>query len=63
MPWSTKQRKLFHEAAEHPAVAREHEMSSGEARKLADEADKLKKEGKEKKASFVDLRPTLWNGL
>lgn len=31
-------------------------MSGGEAGKLADEANKLKKEGKEKKASFIDLR-------
>lgn len=57
MPFSDKQRKLFHAADEDPEVAREHGMSHRTAGKLADEADKLAKEGKEKKASFIDLEP------
>lgn len=58
MPYTEKQRKLFNAAAHDPEIARERGMSGGEAGKLADEANKLKKEGKEKQASFIDLRPT-----
>lgn len=56
MPWSDAQRKLFHAAEENPEVAREHGIGRDEARKLADEADKLKKEGKETKKGIIDLR-------
>jgi hypothetical protein len=54
-PWSESQRRLFNAAAHDKDIAEEHGMSDKEARKLADEANKLKKEGREKKASFVDL--------
>jgi hypothetical protein len=61
MPWTPDQRRLFHEAEENANVAREHGIGQREAGKLADEADKLKREGKEKpaKKSFVDLRDVL----
>ena len=48
MPFTEKQRKLFHAAEEDPAVARERGMSGHEAKKLAGEADKLKSEDREK---------------
>ena len=57
MPFTPKQRRLFHEVEENPDAAERHGMSQTEGGKLAREADKLKKEGKEKKASFIDLRP------
>lgn len=56
MPYTPEQRRLFHAAAESKEVAREHGMPQGEAKKLADEADKLKKDGKEKAAGFIDMR-------
>jgi hypothetical protein len=60
MPFTEAQRKLFHVAQEDKDVAREHGMAPGEARRLADEADRLKREGREKKASgFIDLKPAL----
>lgn len=62
MPYTKEQRKLFHSAASSPEVAREHGMTQGEARTLAGEADKLKTEGREKKASFIDLRPVFERG-
>lgn len=49
MPWTAAQRRLFH-ASEDPEVAREHGLAPGEARKLADEADKLAREGHERRA-------------
>jgi len=55
MPYTKDQRKLFNAAAHDPSIAREHGMSNKEAEKLADEADKLKKEGKEKASSFIDF--------
>jgi hypothetical protein len=55
LPYTEKQRALFNAAAHNKDIARERGMSGGEAGKLADEANKLKKEGKEKKASFIDL--------
>lgn len=58
MPYTEEQRKLFHEAAENPDVARQHGLSRREAQKLADEADRLAREGREKKAS-IDLEPIL----
>lgn len=57
MPYTPKQQRFFHEAAEHPDVAREHGISRDEAGKLADEADRLAREGKTKKASILDLTP------
>ncbi len=58
MPFTEKQRRLFHAEAEkeHPDG-----MSHRTAEKLADEADRLKKEGKEKRPieksdNFIDLR-------
>lgn len=48
MPFTKKQREFFHVADENSEVAREHGMEGGEARKLADEADKLRKQGKER---------------
>ena len=57
MPWTKQQRKLFNAAAHDPEIAREHDISGREADKLADEANRLKKEGKEKHSSFIDLRP------
>ena len=57
-PWTPSQRRLFHSAEENPEVAEEHGISHREAGKLADEADKLAREGKEKKeksSSFIDL--------
>jgi hypothetical protein len=62
MPYTEQQRKLFHAAEENPEVAREHGMSRREAGKLADEADRLKRQGREKAAKgigFVDLTPVL----
>ena len=48
--------------SESPEVAREHGTSTREAHRLADEADRLAGEGKEKKPKagaigFIDLRP------
>ena len=50
-PYTAGQRRLFHSAEENPEVAREHGLTHGEAGKLADEADRLKKKGKEKKSA------------
>lgn len=56
MPYDSKQRRLFNAAAHDPKIAREHGMSGGEATKLANEANKLKKKGEEKASShFEDL--------
>lgn len=58
MPYTEQQRRLFNAAAHDKDIAERHGMSHGEAEDLADEANRLKKEGKEKpekKASFVDL--------
>jgi hypothetical protein len=57
MPYTKEQRALFHAAEEDPEIAQEHGMSQREAGKLADEADKLKKKGREKHSSFIDLAP------
>lgn len=56
MPYTEKQRKLFHAAEENAEVAQEHGMSHSEARKLADEADE-KPVKKPVKKGFVDLKP------
>jgi hypothetical protein len=64
VPWTEEQRKLFNAAAGNKEIARQHGLAPGEARTLADEANKLKGENKEKKASdievpmgVIDLRP------
>lgn len=51
MPYTASQRKLFNAAAHDKKIAREHGMSSKEAKKLANEANKLAGEGKEKPSS------------
>ena len=48
MPYTAAQRRLFHEMAEDESVAREHGTSQREAGKLAEEADRLKRQGREK---------------
>jgi len=60
MPYTDEQRRLFNAAAHDPDIARQHGMTRGEADKLAAEANKLKKEGREKSAksigaSMIDL--------
>lgn len=62
MPWTEKQRRLFNAADHDPEIARENGMSGREAGHLSDEANKLKRMGKERKAvkSFVDLSD-IWN--
>lgn len=67
MPYTKEQRALFNAAANDPEIAREHGMSHREAGELADEANKLKKEGHEKRAStndssFIDLAPVFAEG-
>jgi hypothetical protein len=57
MPYTKEQRKLFNAAAHDPDIAEHHGMSGKDADKLADEANKLKKEDKEKRSSFIDLEP------
>ena len=64
MPFTEKQRRLFNSADENPEVAREHGMSGRTAGKLADEADRLRKEGRERPAvkavlpeGVIDLSP------
>ena len=59
MPWTEGQRKLFNAAAHDPEIAREHGMSRRKAGRLADEANKLKNEGKEKASAVkaIDLTP------
>jgi hypothetical protein len=67
MPWTPEQRRLFNAAAHDKDVAREHGMSGSEARKLADEANELKGEGKERPSKkalvgiFSDLTK-VWRG-
>jgi hypothetical protein len=66
MPWTEKQRRLFDAAAHDPAIAREHGLTPAGAGKLADEANRMKREGREKPArkaepplppGVVDLSP------
>lgn len=68
MPWTEKQRRLFDAAAHDPAIAREHGLTPAGAGKLADEANRMKREGREKPArkaepplppGVVDLSPVL----
>lgn len=59
VPYTAQQRKLFHAAEDDPEVARQRGISRQEAGQLADEADKLAREGKERKPvkakGFIDL--------
>jgi hemerythrin-like domain-containing protein len=58
VPYTPSQRRLFHAMAEDADVAREHGTSRKKARKLAEEADELAREDKEKKeksAGYIDL--------
>ena len=48
MPWTEEQRKLFNAAAHDKEIAEQHGMTQAGARKLADEANRLSSEGKEK---------------
>ncbi len=48
MPYTPAQRRLFHEIAENPDAARRHGVSRKEGQRLASEADKLAREGREK---------------
>jgi len=65
MPYTEKQRKLFNAEANDPGIAREHGTSGREARRLADEANKFKGEGRERKPvgkadlpeGVIDLAP------
>ena len=68
MPWTPAQRRLFHETAENPDAARRHGMTRREGGKLAEEADRLAREGREKPVrkadpplppGVVDLSPVL----
>jgi hypothetical protein len=62
MPFTEKQRRLFNAADHDPEIARENGMDGREAGHLSDEANKLKKQGKERPAvkSFIDLSG-IWN--
>ena len=51
MPYTKEQRALFNAAANDPQIAERHGMSHKEARRLANEANKLKGEGREKKSA------------
>jgi len=59
VPYTEKQRRLFHELEENPDARKRHGVSREEAGKLADEADDYARRGKEKpakkSASFIDL--------
>jgi hypothetical protein len=61
MPYTPAQRRLWHELDENPAARREHGVSGDEAHRLANEADDLAREGREKKpkqsakSNFIDL--------
>lgn len=59
MPYTKKQRAYFHYLDENPEAAREHGTKPAEAHRLASEADRLAREGRERKpvrkATFIDL--------
>lgn len=60
MPYTDDQRRLFHELVENEDARKRHGVSRKEAQKLADEADKYAREGKEKPSKkagegFIDL--------
>jgi hemerythrin-like domain-containing protein len=60
VPYTAAQRRLFNAMAHNKDIAAEHDTSESAARKLAEEADRLKREGKEKKASVIDLTPVFY---
>lgn len=55
MPYTAEQRRLFHLMAEDDEVAEQHGTSQKEARKLAQEADDLAREGREKPAKKASI--------
>jgi len=60
VPYTEKQRRLFHALEESPDARKRHGVSEEEARRLADEADDLARRGKERKpvkkaAGYIDL--------
>ena len=57
MPYTDAQRRLFHEMEENPDAARRHGVSRDEAGKLADEADRLAREGRTKDAATTKFDP------
>ena len=60
MPYTEKQRALFHAVASDPEVADRNGISRRTGARLAGEADELTKEGRERKPvkkAFIDLRP------
>ncbi len=65
MPYTEKQRRLFHALEESPDARRRHDVNEDEARKLANEADDYARRGQEKKpvkkaTSFIDLS-SIWS--
>jgi hypothetical protein len=61
IPYTPAQRKLFNAMANDPAIAEEHGVTRRRAGELAAEANKLKREGKEKANALspppIDLEP------
>ena len=57
MPWTPKQRALFHEVEENSDAARRHGMTRAEGSRLAREADKLAREGTEKRPAAKSALP------
>lgn len=58
MPFTEKQRKMFNAASHDAGVAEKFHMGDGEASDLASEANRLKKEGKERDPVGKAGRPT-----
>lgn len=62
-PWTPAQRRLFNAAEHDSGIRRRHNMTRDKAEELADEANRLAREGKEKKEkakSFIDLSPVFY---
>jgi len=62
-PYTPAQRRLFNAAAHDPEIRRRKGISRDDASDLADEANRLAREGKEKKKkakSFIDLTPVFY---
>lgn len=57
MPFTEKQRRLMNAAANDPAVAREHGMSGRTAERLAGEANRMRKQGRERPAVKAESSP------
>jgi hypothetical protein len=60
VPYTEKQRRLFHELEENPDARKRHGVNEDEARELAGEADDFARRGKERRpvrkvTSFIDL--------